>query len=84
MRCENKECRNYWQGCEWCVAVGVVFDVMTDYQSIHDLKERKKVKKEISNRLLGDTLDWEDKLQRILTGLWLERPLVISSDGLHS
>lgn len=47
---------DYRQGSEWCTAVGVVFDVMTNYQSIHDLKEKKKKssnRHSLSKRLAG-------------------------------
>lgn len=32
---------NYRQGSEWCIAVGVVLDIMTNYQSIHDLRVKE-------------------------------------------
>lgn len=37
----HKELNNYRQGSEWCIAVGVVFDIMTNYQSIHDLRVKE-------------------------------------------
>lgn len=30
----------YWQRSEWHTVIGMVFDIMTNYQSIHDLKKR--------------------------------------------
>lgn len=81
---------NYRQGSEWCAAVGVVFDIMTNNQSIHDLREKKKKSSNRqfqSKRLAGKKkLRWinENWVLAALTGLWLECPLVISSNGLHS
>lgn len=41
IKLRHKGLNNYRQGSEWCVAVGVVFDIMTNYQSIHDLRAKE-------------------------------------------
>lgn len=32
---------NYRQGSEWCIAVGLVGDVVTNYHSVNDLRRQK-------------------------------------------